>query len=272
MKFLLSLLIGIASWDSYAEEMISRIYDIDYGQGEGPTLILMDSGHVIRVASDKNTFVKKDWLKIYLDKDNKVSHYLPSEAPFLKKTSFNSFNEEQYSPSLVSDSEQAKYLFKESRYKSKESQCFNRAHVWSHEWYKNHGILSNKTWLFFTRKYIRKYAFDWWFHVAPSILVSEDGMVREKIMDRKYGRGPQNLNHWTDIFVRNNANCPVVQKYSDYANYPETGWCYTMRTSMFYYQPVDIEWLELWELQKSNWHEEELRAAYKDALDLTEEQ
>jgi hypothetical protein len=168
---------------------------------------------------------------------------------------------------LQRDMNLARQYFQEARYKSKESQCFNRAHVWSYEWFTKHQLLSNKTWIFFTRKYIRKFAFEWWFHVAPSVVVMENERPMHKVMDIKYGRQPLDLKRWTDIFMRNDAVCPIVKTYSDFANYPETGWCYTMRTSMFYYQPFDVEVLETWGTTKANWYEPEIKQAFKDALD-----
>lgn len=103
--------------------------------------------------------------------------------------------------------------------------------------------------------------------MAPSVMVSENDAIKEKVMDVKYARGPLDLKRWTDIFMLNDASCPVVKTYSDYANYPESTWCFVMRSSMFYYQPFDLEVKESYETIKGNWFYAELKQAYFDALE-----
>ena len=174
---------------------------------------------------------------------------------------------ENYSPSIIS-SEKARELFYESLYNPKDSQCYNRAHVWSHEWRIKHKLYSNKVWVFFTRKYIREFSFDWWFHVSPYVHVVEDGKVRERVMDIKYSRGPVKIRQWTDIFLRNDAPCPFVERYTDHANYPEFGSCFIMKSSMYTYQPVDLEWNEAFGLQKNVYVPSEIIASYLEAFDI----
>lgn len=122
---------------------------------------------------------------------------------------------------------------------------------------------------FFTRKYIRKYKFEWWFHVAPMVHVVHDGEVKERIMDIKYSKGPLKLKQWTDIFMRDSAHCRVVDKYTDQANFPESGSCFVMKSSMYYYQPIDLELLEVQGQEKMRWLEPEVRHAYMDAFQVT---
>jgi hypothetical protein len=123
-------------------------------------------------------------------------------------------------------------------------------------------------WVFFTRKYIREFSFDWWFHVSPYVHVVENGKVRERIMDVKYSRGPVKLKQWTDIFLRNDAPCPLVEKYTDHANYPEFGSCFVMKSSMYYYQPADLEWKEAFGLEKQAYLPSEIVAAYLEAFNI----
>ena len=82
----------------------------------------------------------------------------------------------------------------------------------------------------------------------------------------KYARGPLKLKQWTDIFMRDNADCPVVQKYSDHANYPESGSCFVMKSSMYYYQPVDLEEEELSGTVRNRWVPAEVSHAYQEAF------
>ena len=105
--------------------------------------------------------------------------------------------------------------------------------------------------------------------MAPMVHVVVNNEVKERVMDIKYAKGPLKLKQWTDIFMRDNADCPVVEKYSDHANYPESGSCFLMKSSMYYYQPVDLEQLELTGIGKSRWLAPEVKHAYLEAFDIT---
>lgn len=264
-------------FNAFAESRFrTQIHDIDRGLPGEETLILLTNGHVAKILPSRiksidrlnSAKVNNRWLDISLNDKGEIiqlTEVSNPDGPQLETKIHLPDNE--YTPTVLSSMDEAQRLFNEGRYKDKESQCYNRAHVWSFEWFRFHQVFSNKTWIFFTRKYIRRFAFKWWFHVAPSVLVNDNGEVKEKIMDVKYARGPLDLKTWSDIFMRNDSHCPMVKTYSDYANYPETGWCYSMRTSMFYYQPADIEHLEVWETQKANWVDAELIQAFQDAMD-----
>src|SRR5690606_29330817 len=123
-----------------------------------------------------------------------------------------------YVPTTVESMEVAKKYHKEARLYAKDSQCFNRAMVWSYEWWKKHSLKSNKILIYWTRTYIRRYNFQWWFHIAPLLNVMDNGKVVERVMDIKYTRGPLSIQKWTDIFMRNDAVCQVISKYSEYAD------------------------------------------------------
>lgn len=254
----------------------SQIHDIDYGQSDEDIMLLLKSGDVAwmkkKAAKSLSKIIinRKETFNFILNDQRELMRLEVIPQNFVKthETLPGQTTEEIYTPTIVSGLDLAKEYFNEARYLNKESQCYNRAHVWSYEWFTNRSVNSNKTWVFFTRRYIRKFKFEWWFHVSPSIAVMEvDGVVREKIMDVKYGRGPMPLKQWTDIFMRDDAHCPKVETYSDYANYPESGSCYTMRSSMFYYQPFDVETKETWGTVKANWFESELKQAYLEAFD-----
>lgn len=256
----------------------TQIHDIDYGSGAESDFLLLSSGHVAWI-KESNLKSKKmmnyaqlkgQWVNVTLNNQHELERLEVLETSEDKKNLLSAefAAEDSFSPTVIESVDVAKNYFRDARYVSKDSQCYNRAHIWSYEWFLKHNVNSNKTWVFFTRRYIRKFKFEWWFHVSPSVAVREkDGVIREKIMDVKYARGPINLKQWTDIFMLDDANCPMVKTYSDYANYPESGSCYTMRSSMFYYQPYDIESKETWGTSKNNWFDVEIKAAYLEAFD-----
>ena len=276
MRFYAIILLSFFSVLANASiQLKAKIYAIDHGDATLPPLILLTTGQVVRLHQNKmllfdllkRAHKNHSWIKLAITTKHEVENVelLPSREIAIKSRSL--MRDEIYEPTVVENMTLARNYFSQARYKEKESQCFNRAMVWSYEWFAKNNIYSNKTWLFFSRKFIRKYKFDWWFHVAPSIKVLEEDRIKHKVMDIKYARGPLDLKRWTDIFIRNKASCPVVENYTDYANYPESSWCFVMRTSMFYYRPIDIEMRELTGALKGNWYQEELTEAYLEALD-----
>lgn len=245
-----TLLIASLILTDLAQAKPISVHAVDVSPGE-ETLILLSNGRVLRENTATPSLVPGD-------KYTAASGDIPLRGldPGY-----------EYEPTVLESLSRAEDLFREMRYNPRESQCFNRAMVWNFEWFRNHQVNSMKTWLFFTTKYIREFKFDWWFHVAPSVKVQEGERVRDRVLDRKYARGPLLTKNWTDIFIRNHTPCRVIKTYSDYANYPESAYCYVMRTSMYDYQPLDLELLDAYDIPRHNFFEPDLRAAYKDAMD-----
>ncbi|MFT6630326.1 MAG: hypothetical protein ACJAS4_000262 [Bacteriovoracaceae bacterium] len=167
----------------------------------------------------------------------------------------------------VSSQAQANQLFLTQRRDTKtKSQCFNRAHVWSWELNKKsiggRSIQTGKIWIYFTKKYIRDYKYKWWFHISPYITVN--GELR--VMDRSYLSQPSSEKTWTDKFISSKQNCPEIYKYSDYANNQFSSHCYVMKSSVFYWQPWQLENIENRNQGRSEWSPSELKAAYRNAI------
>lgn len=279
MRFLLLLLLFISLPLMANTQLSTQIHDIDMGaQGNEEPLIFLTSGDVVRFKNfDKNVLLqlreaikKKTWFRVTLNEKREILQLEEIAAPL---SAFHEkmlhFSDAHYRPSYLKSMDQARSMFYEARTNHKESQCFNRAHVWAYDWRIKHQLYSSKVWLFFTRKYIRKFKFQWWFHVAPMAHVNINGEMKERVMDIKYARGPIKLKTWTDIFMRDYADCPVVEKYSDHANFPESGTCFVMKSSMYYYQPVDLEQRDLTGIEKSHWMEPEVKQAFLEAMDIT---
>ena len=121
------------------------------------------------------------------------------------------------------------------------SQCYNRAHVWSWELYKKYHngrrIQTGKMWVFFTRKYINAYDGKWWFHIAPYLT----HRAEIKMMDRTFFKSPTSVKKWTDKFVLSGAKCPRISKYSQFDSQSSYEHCYTISSSVFYWQPWQVE-------------------------------
>jgi hypothetical protein len=264
-------------------KLTTQIYDVDYGRNPGDEiLVLLTSGHVAKLAPEKKDLLNRlqenkvhksydTWFDITLDKERFITAVKNTEAPLHsleQPTPLMKIIDNSYVPTTVASMAVAQKYHREGRRNSKESQCFNRATVWSYEWWKKHSVKSNKIFVFFTRNYIRRYNFEWWFHIAPYLHVMDNGKVVERAMDLKYTSGPRSFRQWTDIFMRNDAECKVITRYSDYADYPYTGECYIMRTNMYTYQPADLEMQEAWGYKKDGFLMNEVRGAYLEAYDI----
>jgi hypothetical protein len=259
-------------------EITTQIYDIDYGtKNSDDVLILLKSGHVAKLRDSqkiindhlRNLDSKTNWYTFTLDDQRYIKNIIKATTKNIPKEIHSTKFFNQYVPTTIANMDLAKKYFKEARYYSKDSQCFNRAMVWSYEWWRDHSLKSMKIFIYFTRNYIRRYNFEWWFHIAPYIHVMENGKVVERVMDIKYTRGPIEFQRWANIFLRNDAPCKVITKFSDYADNPYSGECYFQRTHMYTYQPADLQMYEAWNYQKDKFIMSEVKGAYLEAFDET---
>lgn len=283
MRSLLVLILCLFSSLVMAQSEVStQIHDIDFGEGgQEQPLIYLSTGQVVTYpVADKSVFDRlknaiktEDWFMLTINDQREIIDIKDFTAPpsFVTSTSSKSImNDESFTPSILKNLDQARGFFYEARIDAKEeSQCYNRAHIWAYEWRTKKNLYSSKVWIYFSRRYIRKYKFEWWFHVAPVVHVIHDGKVRERVMDIKYAKGPLKLKQWSDIFMRDSADCPVVNNYSDQALNQELVSCYLMKSSMYYYQPVDLEQKEITGNTRSRWLESEVKHAYLEAFDVT---
>lgn len=276
MKILLVFILISLSSFAQDEVILTKVHSVEKSdQHKKEVMVWLTTGQVLWIDRQKKQLItqletasaQRTLLKVNLHTKQIMAIFqTPSHTTQLQK----GFLEDPlpYTPTVVRNEDALKNLFQFARRTSKpETQCFNRAHVWAYEWRLNHNLYSSKAWLFFTRKFIRKYKFDWWFHVAPMVAMKKEDGVVERILDMKYARGPLRLKQWTDIFIRDNADCPVVTRYSEYADFPEEGSCFILKSPMYYYQPIDLEDLELTGIQKTKWIRGEVQAAYREAFD-----
>jgi Glutaminase len=279
MRFLGTLFL-LLSLPTLANTMVikTQIEKIDYPHSIGePVLLFLKSGNVLKISNAKSDLLKeiqsfeeaRATIEFSYDGKREILSAEETTPPILMSlpTAPQKSLQEAYMPSLLPDLTAAKKLFFDHRTpKSGETQCYNRAAVWTYEWRLSQKIYSNKIWIFFTQKYIRKYDFEWWFHVSPMVNVVVDGKIKERVMDMKYARGPLSIQQWTNIFMKDDAACPVVTKYSDHANFPESNTCFLQKSSMYFYQPIDLETMERFGNEKTGWVIPEVRAAYEEAF------
>lgn len=118
------------------------------------------------------------------------------------------------------------------------SQCFHRAYYWSHQLWRQTGAMTHKVFMFFTGKYIRRFNYHWWFHVAPYV---HDESGQEIVLDPTYLKKPVTMRQWTNNFLRNDPECPIVTDYKGHHAQEREAWCYLVKVPMYYYHPNTVE-------------------------------
>jgi hypothetical protein len=232
MRLLLIFVLIPLSVASYEENLIaSKVTHIDPSPSEGlPHLVLLENGSVVFV-SPKDKELLKDFEENF-EKDQ--NGFVQGRDGHERQ-----FKSQDYVPTILASGSRSNETFTSMRkdYQA-ESQCYNRAHVWAWEAFYYDGLKSKKQFLFFTTSYIRKYRYPWWFHVAPSVVVSGRG---EEILDRRYASRPLGVKAWVKKFVSSDRMCPVIQRYNEYFFRQDTEDCYLLSVPMYYWQPRDIK-------------------------------
>lgn len=266
-----------------ANQITTQIHDVDFGHHQGDEiLVFLKSGHVAKISEWNLKMIEEfqmaksndNWFRITLDEKRNIIDVEDVEAPYstnVEKTLLD--NPVPYVPTTVASMEKAKEYIREGRrpITSRVTQCFNRAMIWSYEWWRNHSLKSMKVFVFWTKDYVRKFGHEWWFHVAPYVhVMDEDGQVKERVMDVKWLSRPYKFQEWADYHSPKDIPCKVVKKYSDYANHPwGTDRCYFMRTHMYTWQPMDLELYESWDnYSKNAFNMDEVRSAYLEAFEI----
>lgn len=259
LAFILSFVFSFLAASAHAAESYqSRIKDLDLG-AKVSYVYLESEGRVLRIsAKDAATLASlqsayQNGEQVTLSVNDKGSYdqvvvlnHQPVTAPVASPFSSSELSlsddaVEPYSPTDFGTLENANSWFRRQEYDMKQkSQCYQRAHNWAWMMWKMGGLKTQKTFIFFTRRYIREYDYKWWFHVAPVATVQGQPMV----MDRSFTRTPLALQSWKNLFMKNNAQCPIVNVYSGYSTKQEEAYCYLMLVPMYYYQPLNVENLE----------------------------
>lgn len=277
--FLFIILICQLSLPSFAKEITTDFVSyIDYPTGkEKDTLLLLSSGNVLKLPSTQNQNLKiitdaknKNQQVVFeINKDRRILN-VSIKTLSLKKTALQSSSAHQeYHPTIHENAEDINSIFRNLRGRARRSsQCYNRAHVWAYESKNKFDLNSMKVFMFYTRRYIRRYNFHWWFHVAPFTYLKTNDAFDEKVLDYRFTQRPHAMKDWTDIFMHNKAYCPEIKLYSQYRDHQEDEDCYLLKVSMFYLQPLDLDNLERYQSVKTDWINYELKRAYRNGFGI----
>ncbi len=235
---------------------------------------MLSGGEVVFLSGEQKNWISSfreslhngDLLEFEVDKRNyflgvKSVHFISDE----KKSLFHEMGPLQsYEPTQVPDYPSALFIFKRMRRNYQySSQCYNRAHIWAYEEFIKSGLKSKKYFMFFTRSYIRKYNYRWWFHVAPGVSVQGK---EDRILDRRFTRTHLSVDDWTKKFIYSGRKCPIVQTYSDYSENQQAEHCYLIPVSMYFWQPKDILKRDRTGFEKTSFLQSEVNHAYWEAF------
>lgn len=227
-----------------AERFQDTIHSMSSGKRGEDHLLFFESGKVVFV--DPKQYSLEDFeVGAYVEVWKNHKHELESIISLPPKVVEEIDESEiELSPdnrTVLDSYQEANSIFKgmNRSYKS-DTECTDRAHVWSYEEWKKHDLISKKVFLFFTDTYIRRYNYHWWFHVSPYVLVkSTDGTITYT-MDRRYSSKPLLMKNWTDIFIRSKRSCPqsTYAYYRTHKNGVEH--CFQVRSTMYNRLPYHV--------------------------------
>jgi hypothetical protein len=274
------LALSSATW---ASRFQTRIYEIDPGSAGEAHLIKLTNGRVAFIDANDDEMVESfrsnlsagAVLELELDADQRIvsAQTMNESEPLAINADHESrkltYKVQSHAPTVLEGSEQANEIFHRLNpdYDLK-SQCYNRAHVWAYEEYQRTGLQTDKAFAFFTNDFIRRTNFWWWFHVAPLLTHRGGAWLDQKVLDHQFTKRPLRIQEWLGQWVKSGP-CAVVRKYSDYAEGQKDNRhvdCYVIKTSMYFWQPRDIENFEKTGNLKMEFLPEEIDHAYQEAF------
>lgn len=211
---------------------------------------------------------ENDLVEVDVDQNNEIMHILPIEMPAIVPSKSGVVGTSTpFAPTVIANySEAQKIMNTFNKTYLKGSECYDRAHIWSYETFQIFDTQSEKAFLFFADHYITNFRFKWWFHVAPVVKVNMKGNIEERVMDVRFSKNPLKMKLWTNIFMKNGVECKTVPLYTDYSQHPNEDDCYIIKSSMFYWQPKDLEEFARSGYEKTEFVPWEVRHAYKNAF------
>jgi hypothetical protein len=267
---LFSLVLSTAAW---GYQFSSTIHSIEPGNSHEPALVRFDNGRVVFVKNTEKAVhlalsvarERKEVILVDANKDNYLSG-AQSVGIIEDKDDPKTWSTESYQPSIIS-LKTAGSVFKNMRRNyTKNGECYNRAHIWAYETFNKTSLNGMKIFMFFTNRYIRKYKYNWWFHVTPMYYVGN--LDSPRTLDRRYTHGPLQTKTWSDVFIKSKRRCKKVELFNDYWNGQKTEDCYHIHASMYYIMPRDIEKRDLYGIEKTDFEWDEIRKAYKNGFNM----
>lgn len=262
MNLSLILLLALSIPFAQADVIKGKIFKVIEGTRSSEDMVFMQDGRVVFIDKKDAVLMRsletaQSSLEITTDDRNTMR----------AARSSNKMMEAPFTPSILPNKSEVDKMFNRlnSNYQ-RESQCFNRAHVWANDEFKKNNILTEKIFVFFTASYINRTRFNWWFHVAPLVSYQSGGKVEKAVLDFRYADRPLTIKQWTDMFVYSSRECLVTTKFSDYDVNPQTEDCYQITTNMYYWQPQDIAARDRTEIEMQDFAPGSIQSAFAEAF------
>lgn len=270
MKAFIFLALLISSF-VHSETLTTKVVGTIASEGASrPELFLLENGRVLRL-DEKNADLREGLhearkenklLALELDSVGRLRGVSSQLAPEAQRPESQT-EAEAYVPTRLASYAEAQDVFRNlNRRYQRNSQCYNRAHIWSFEEWRRIGLRTQKLFMFFTKRYIWDYNYKWWFHVTPITYVGNTPYT----LDRAFNRSPLTIKDWTLGFIYSRRDCPLIQRYSQYARNQESEHCYLLPASMYFWQPRDLETFETSGRFKTDFIPSEVNHSYWEAF------
>lgn len=256
---------------SFAENFQSSIFDVTHHEGQW--VLRFKNGRTGFLSSDKSLPSEYNPQLIFdveLDEQLKIRNLIPKQESSVSRkdeSSIIDLQDDEYRPSILETQALATSLFNSlnSTYQ-RQSECSDRAHVWSWELLNRQKIRTEKIFVFFTASYINRYRFKWWFHVAPLVTVKNKEDNKKYVFDYVFLDSPKTIREWTNLFVFSKKECKFTTRFSEYDHNPQTEDCYLMTSPMYLWTPADLMDQENYQRIKSNFSMPDIQSAYQKAF------
>jgi hypothetical protein len=242
MRMMLIPLLTLAlTTPALAERIKDTIDSISVGNNGEDHLIFLQNGRVLFLDPREELPKVGQRIEVELDEDNKLLSIL-TLPPKEKATEEKEFSYAMDEDATILDSygDLTTLFNRMNRSWKANTECTDRAHIWSYEEWKRSGHVSKKVFLFFTNTYIRRYNYHWWFHVSPYNLVKDGNSTIEYVVDRKYTSTPRTMKSWTDIFIKSKRSCPVATYRHYRANKYGSEHCFAVKSNMYNRLPLHV--------------------------------
>jgi hypothetical protein len=254
---------------AYAERFKDNIHSISKGKHGEDHILKLASGRIAFVDPADNFSAEyfQAGLRVELEIDEKLtlkSIFSLSEPPLIIEDDSEEWIEDEKNATVLVSEIAVNNIFRGlNRSWRRDTECSDRAHIWSYEEWRKSNLISSKAFLFFTNTYIRAYRWHWWFHVAPYTLVQNQGSIGERVLDPRFLQAPVSMKSWTDFFIKSNRACPVTSYGHFEANRNSLEHCFVVKSSMYYRLPIQIRTMENLGQTKTSFNNSEINFSYR---------
>ncbi len=276
-RWLVAALSLAVSAISHADSVVTTVFNV-YESQRSETLMVLSGvdGKVYKIKKEKDLLKKLNAMKgkvvslSYVDNGSdlimtNIRPVAPGEVD-QRTMDLNHFQYNQlrtFAPTDLQSAESAQEIFDSMLNDGdlRRSQCFKRAHIWAYDMWSNLGIQSQKIFIFYASRFVMlEEDADWWFHVAPMVLVKG----KEMVLDGTFMKAPISVEAWKSHFIRSDkVTCPIIDNYSKMgapnAQYKKL--CYLMKVPMYQFSPLTIEARDVQGADRNHWVLDELQDA-----------